>query len=114
MRGAIEGLRRTWGAGYRKVLLQLDSHAAITLLSNEDYARHQHALETASFTELRDRDWELVIRHTYRGGNRAADYLVGIGYGYLYGSHNISTSNCNLGYFLHYYDLFGVVILGIF
>ncbi|CAN1177272.1 Putative ribonuclease H protein At1g65750 [Linum perenne] len=108
MRGAIEGLRRAWDAGYRKVLLQLDSQTAITLLSNEVGARHQHALETATtFTELRNRDWELVIKHTYREGNRAADYLAGIGYGYPYGSHSISIFDCNLGYFLRY-DLLGI------
>ncbi|CAN1352429.1 Putative ribonuclease H protein At1g65750 [Linum perenne] len=44
MRGAIEGLKRTWTAGYRKVMLQLDSHATITLLTNDDNTRHQHAL----------------------------------------------------------------------
>ncbi|CAN1129207.1 Putative ribonuclease H protein At1g65750 [Linum perenne] len=107
MRGAIEGLRRTWTAGYRKVMLHLDSQAVITLLTNVDNTCHQHALETASFKELQSRDWELFIKHTYREGNRAADYLVGIGYGYPYGSHNISTSDCNLGYFLRY-DCFGI------
>ncbi|CAN1192177.1 Putative ribonuclease H protein At1g65750 [Linum perenne] len=56
MRGAIEGLRRTWVAGYRKVVLQLDSQAVILLLSNEDDTRHHHALEMASFKELCSRN----------------------------------------------------------
>ncbi|CAN1809883.1 Putative ribonuclease H protein At1g65750, partial [Linum perenne] len=107
MRGAIKGLRRAWDAGYRKVLIQLDSQTTITLLSSGVRARHQHALETANLEELRNRDWQLVIKHTYREGNRAADYLAGIGYGYPHGSHNISISDCNLGYFLRY-DLLGI------
>ncbi|CAN1179907.1 hypothetical protein LINPERPRIM_LOCUS12408 [Linum perenne] len=35
---------------------------------------------TARFRGLRDRDWILVILHTYREGNRAADFLANIGY----------------------------------
>ncbi|CAN1186558.1 Putative ribonuclease H protein At1g65750 [Linum perenne] len=100
MRGAIEGLTRAWNAGYRKVLLQLDSQAAITLLTDARNTRHLHALETDRFQELQSREWELVIKHTYREGNRAADYLAGIGYGYPYGSHTISPTDCNLVYFL--------------
>ncbi|CAN1797825.1 Putative ribonuclease H protein At1g65750 [Linum perenne] len=56
MRGAIEALQRTWDAGYRKVLLQLESQAAIDLLIQDDNMRTPHALETASFKELRHRD----------------------------------------------------------
>ncbi|CAN1191313.1 Putative ribonuclease H protein At1g65750 [Linum perenne] len=48
------------------------------------------------------RDWEVVVRHTYREGNRAADFLASIGYGYPFGSHSVPTSDCNLGYFLRY------------
>ncbi|CAN1168457.1 Putative ribonuclease H protein At1g65750 [Linum perenne] len=67
MRGAIEGLRRAWDVGYRKVLIQLDSQTAITLLSNGVRARHQHALETAKFEELRNRDWLALVMATRMG-----------------------------------------------
>ncbi|CAN1732206.1 Putative ribonuclease H protein At1g65750 [Linum perenne] len=107
MRGAIEGLTRAWNAGYRKVLLQLDSQAVITLLTDARNTRHLHVLETDRFKELQSREWELVIKHTYREGNRAADYLASIGYGYPYGSHTISPTDCNPVYFLRY-DCFGI------
>ncbi|CAN1142382.1 Putative ribonuclease H protein At1g65750 [Linum perenne] len=107
MRGAVEGLTRAWNAGFRRVLLQLDSQVSISLLTDTENLRHQHALETGRFIELQNRDWELKVKHTYREGNRAADYLVGIGYDYPYGSHTISTFDCNLGYFLRS-DYFGI------
>ncbi|CAN1771923.1 hypothetical protein LINPERHAP1_LOCUS12045 [Linum perenne] len=48
---------------------------------------NQHAMETLRFQELMGRDWSLKIEHAYREGNRAADFLVSIGYGYPFVSH---------------------------
>ncbi|CAN1138870.1 Putative ribonuclease H protein At1g65750 [Linum perenne] len=107
LRGAIEGLQRTWNAGYRNVIAQLDSRAAILILNSEDGVSNQFALEKAQFQELRGRGWNLVIKHTYREGNRAADYLASIGYDYPLGTHSISISECRLGYFLRY-DCLGI------
>ncbi|CAN1193234.1 Putative ribonuclease H protein At1g65750 [Linum perenne] len=53
------------------------------------------------------RDSEVVIKHVYREGNHAADHLAGIGYGYPFGSHSFSLSDCNFGYFLRY-DCLGI------
>ncbi|CAN1175878.1 Putative ribonuclease H protein At1g65750 [Linum perenne] len=85
MRGANEGLRRAWDAGFRRVELQLDSRVAITLLNSDDRLRTQHGLEIEKFKELKGRNWKVVIKHVYREGNHAADHLAGIGYGYLLG-----------------------------
>ncbi|CAN1314292.1 Putative ribonuclease H protein At1g65750 [Linum perenne] len=87
LRGVIEGLHRAWEAGFRNVVAQLDSSAAISILTSGDGSVNQFALEKALFQELRSRYWNLVIKHTYREGNRAADYLAGIGYGYPLGTH---------------------------
>ncbi|CAN1180946.1 Putative ribonuclease H protein At1g65750 [Linum perenne] len=86
IRGAVEGLRRAWEAGFRKVALQMDSQAAITLLTSIG---------------------NMTVTHTYREGNHAADYLAGIGYGYPFGSHNFPLVDCNLVYFLRY-DCLGI------
>ncbi|CAN1178079.1 Putative ribonuclease H protein At1g65750 [Linum perenne] len=107
LRGVIEGLHRTWEAGFRSVVAQLDSSAAISILTSDERLGNQFELEKAHFRELRSRDWNLVIKHTYREGNRAADYLASIGYGYPLGSHNVSISDCRLVYFLRY-DCFGI------
>ncbi|CAN1781429.1 Putative ribonuclease H protein At1g65750 [Linum perenne] len=107
MHGALEGLRRTWEAGFRKVVLQMDSLNAIALLSAEDESTHQHGMKTAQFRELCARDWRVEVCHTYREGNHAADYLASIGYDYPFESHTILISDCNLGYFLRY-DCMGI------
>ncbi|CAN1131087.1 Putative ribonuclease H protein At1g65750 [Linum perenne] len=106
IRGALEGLQRAWEAGYRNVIVQLDSKAALSILTRGE-TLNQFSLEIAHFRELQGRDWELIMRHTYREGNRAADHLASIGYGYPVGSHTVSISDCNLGHFLRY-DCLGI------
>ncbi|CAN1732296.1 Putative ribonuclease H protein At1g65750 [Linum perenne] len=78
MRGAIEGLRRTWDAGYQKVILQVDSLTAISLLLNKADTLHQHGMKTTQFQELVDKDWTVQLKHTFREGNHVADYLTSI------------------------------------
>ncbi|CAN1802249.1 Putative ribonuclease H protein At1g65750 [Linum perenne] len=90
MRGVNEGMRQAWEAGYRRVVLQLDSQVAITLLTSDEGLYNQHGLEIENFRELRGLNWMVIIKHTYREGNHAADYLAGIGYDYPFGSHSVS------------------------
>ncbi|CAN1785137.1 hypothetical protein LINPERHAP1_LOCUS16780, partial [Linum perenne] len=85
----------------------LGNQPVISLFVNGYEGRHQHVLEVARFKELRDRDWNLVVQHTYSEGNKAADYLASIGYGYPVGSHTVLSSDCNLGHFLRY-DCLGI------
>ncbi|CAN1821151.1 Putative ribonuclease H protein At1g65750 [Linum perenne] len=85
----------------------MDSRAAISLLTNGDTSTNQRALESIIFQELRGREWELRIEHTYREGNQAADFLASIGYEYPFGSHSFTISDCRLGYFLRL-DSFGI------
>ncbi|CAN1813020.1 Putative ribonuclease H protein At1g65750 [Linum perenne] len=105
LRGAIEGLRLAWRAGY--MLLQLDSKAAISLLTETRDTSHQHGMEVLQFRELCDRDWIIKTKHTYREGNHAANLLASLGYGYPLGSHTISTTDSQLVYFLRY-DCMGI------
>ncbi|CAN1164336.1 Putative ribonuclease H protein At1g65750 [Linum perenne] len=107
LRGAIEGLERTWTAGYRRVILQMDSMAAISLLRQVQDTSHQHGLEVICFQELCRRDWTVEIRHTYREENHATDFLANSGYLYPFGTHNFSIFDSNFGYFLRY-DCLGI------
>ncbi|CAN1311979.1 Putative ribonuclease H protein At1g65750 [Linum perenne] len=65
MRGAVEGLRRAWELGYRRILLRMDSLAAISLLTGAGEPTHQHGLETVLFQELCGRDWQVVVKHIF-------------------------------------------------
>ncbi|CAN1790040.1 Putative ribonuclease H protein At1g65750 [Linum perenne] len=89
IRGALEGLNRAWDAGFRKVFLLMDSQAAISILMNESNANHNLGMEILEFQELKQRSWELILKHTFREGNRVADFLANTGYDYPLGSHTI-------------------------
>ncbi|CAN1822235.1 Putative ribonuclease H protein At1g65750, partial [Linum perenne] len=100
LRGSVEELTRAWDAGFRKVILQLDSKVAIALMSNSTETAHQHGMEVIQFRELSNRDWTIQIQHTYREGNHAADFLASLSYDYHIGSHSILSNDVSLGCFL--------------
>ncbi|CAN1808181.1 Meiotic recombination protein DMC1 homolog [Linum perenne] len=79
MSEAITGLELAWDKGFRKVVLQLDSLAVISLLTSEDDTDHQHHIETIRFRELKNRDLEVVVQHTYSEENCSADFLASLG-----------------------------------
>ncbi|CAN1181551.1 Putative ribonuclease H protein At1g65750 [Linum perenne] len=86
LRGAITGLELAWAYGFRKIALQLDSRAAVAILSQ---------------------DWQVEIRHVYREANKAADFLASQGHMFPFGIHIFPLSDCNLGHILRY-DCLGV------
>ncbi|CAN1170716.1 Putative ribonuclease H protein At1g65750 [Linum perenne] len=86
IRGALEGIKRAWEAGYRKVEIQLDSQAAIAILND---------------------NWEVDIKHIYREANYAADHLASRGHTCPRGSHCIDLTDCRLAHFLRY-DCMGI------
>ncbi|CAN1726178.1 Putative ribonuclease H protein At1g65750 [Linum perenne] len=100
IRGAIQGLQLAWGKGFKKVILRMDSQAAISILTDEASPEHQHGLEVLIFREMCSRNWSVKIEHTYREGNYAADHLAALGYDYPIGNHMVSTTCNSLVYFL--------------
>ncbi|CAN1826392.1 Putative ribonuclease H protein At1g65750 [Linum perenne] len=102
IRGAI-GIRKAWDAGYRKVEVQMDSQAAIYILTNDNpRVAHQHSLEVLEVQELLHRDWEVTFKHVYREANHAAGFLANCGHSLPQGTHSIGLDNCNLSYYIRY------------
>ncbi|CAN1747579.1 Putative ribonuclease H protein At1g65750 [Linum perenne] len=101
------GLHIAWDRGLKKVELQVDALTILNLVEAECDPRHQHAMKFMEIRDLLRRDWEIRIRHVYREGNRAADFLAGIGFQFPLGYHLIPTSNVNLGFHLRY-DCIGI------
>ncbi|CAN1856235.1 Putative ribonuclease H protein At1g65750, partial [Linum perenne] len=86
LRGLIAGLDLSWDRGWRKVAVQCDSRVAIALLS---------------------KNWEVTLNHIFREGNKAADFLAGVGHNLPPGFHLFPISDCNLGYFVRR-DIMGI------
>ncbi|CAN1779642.1 Putative ribonuclease H protein At1g65750 [Linum perenne] len=108
IRGALEGLRLAWLTGFKKVEVQMDSLAAIAiLLDMSPVINHQHAVEVYQFRDWVSKDWEIKLKHVYREGNQAADYLARLGHKLHRGCHSIPLSDCNLAYHVRY-DCMGI------
>ncbi|CAN1810413.1 Putative ribonuclease H protein At1g65750 [Linum perenne] len=106
--GALEGVRRAWEAGHRKLEIQMDSKVAVGILLNRDPASsHQFTLEVLEFQEWLQREWTVELKHVYREANHAADYLANLGHNTTRGSHEVHHTDCNLAYFIRY-DVMGV------
>ncbi|CAN1127069.1 Putative ribonuclease H protein At1g65750, partial [Linum perenne] len=108
IRGAITGLELAWNYGFRRVELQVDSQAAISLLSSQTVPEHQHAVEVLHFQYLCKRDWRVNIRHVFHEANNAANFLASQGYEFPFGTHLFPLSDCNLGHILRH-DCLGVL-----
>ncbi|CAN1193376.1 Putative ribonuclease H protein At1g65750 [Linum perenne] len=102
LRGAIKGLQVAWELGLSKVELQVDSSAIIQMIEEVGEPKHQHAMEVLEFRDLVARDWDVQLRHVYREGNHAADFLAGIEFSFPIGCYRIPPSDVNLGYYLRY------------
>ncbi|CAN1177134.1 hypothetical protein LINPERHAP1_LOCUS5018 [Linum perenne] len=76
-----------WDMGFKKVHLQLDSMVAVTTIMGdlEEDSRHGRTLE--SIFEIRYRNWEVTISHTFLEGNRVADLLAHQGHSLDFGFH---------------------------
>ncbi|CAN1274248.1 Putative ribonuclease H protein At1g65750 [Linum perenne] len=87
LRATEIGLMIAWDMGFKKVHLQLDSMAAVTAIlgDQEEESRHGRTLE--SILELRSRNWEVTISHTFREGNRVVDLLAHHGHSLNFGFH---------------------------
>ncbi|CAN1780458.1 Putative ribonuclease H protein At1g65750 [Linum perenne] len=107
IRGVIFGLQLAWDLGYRRVLAQLDSSAAIAILEADGDVTHQHALEVFQFRELVSRNWDVKLIHIYREANKAADFLAGKGHSLTLGNHLVPSSDNSLGFYLRY-DCIGI------
>ncbi|CAN1266005.1 hypothetical protein LINPERPRIM_LOCUS12404 [Linum perenne] len=59
-------------------------------------------MEVLDFQELCKRDWEIQTRHVFREGNRAPDFLAGLGSSYPLGTPSIFVGDAKLGLHLRY------------
>ncbi|CAN1137166.1 hypothetical protein LINPERHAP2_LOCUS9883 [Linum perenne] len=89
LRGIVEGMRLAWDRGIRKLCIQSDSKAAVSILSKVDDLDH---------------------RHIFREANNAADYLAKMGHDLTLGTHVFLYPDSSLLYWLNF-DRFGSCLL---
>ncbi|CAN1254850.1 Putative ribonuclease H protein At1g65750 [Linum perenne] len=76
LRGIIDDMRLAWDKGIRKLCIQTDSKAAISLIRDVGNLEHRHASLVEQFHSLWNQDWEVTIHHIYREANNSTDYLA--------------------------------------
>ncbi|CAN1732092.1 Putative ribonuclease H protein At1g65750 [Linum perenne] len=89
LRDIATSLKLAWEAGFKKIVVQADSSAAISLINAEGHPSHQHAGEVLTIRELMLRECEVVIYHVYREGNHSADFLANLGHSLSLGTHQV-------------------------
>ncbi|CAN1754104.1 Putative ribonuclease H protein At1g65750 [Linum perenne] len=109
LRAIVEGLKLAWSLGIRKVAIQSDSAAAVTMLQASGRPTHRHAALVAEFQDIRDRQWEVSITHIFREANCCADYLANLGHSLWFGLHVFDYPVSLLSDWLRY-DLIGVAL----
>ncbi|CAL1398112.1 unnamed protein product [Linum trigynum] len=107
IKGVIEGLNRAWDYGYRKVMVGIDSTAALHLLTTTDQEDQRYLILIKQFQRLLNRNWEVKISHVYRECNKAADYLANRGHELSLEVHYFSISDSGLSFWV-LYDCMGI------
>ncbi|CAL1388604.1 unnamed protein product [Linum trigynum] len=79
------GLELTWKLGHRVVKLASDSQLAIQLIQERHDPIHPYATLLNLIRRKSGQDWLVSLTHTYREGNRVADWLSKHSLVYPYG-----------------------------
>ncbi|KAK2995401.1 hypothetical protein RJ640_029033 [Escallonia rubra] len=77
--GVFHGLQLAWKHGYRNVILELDSQIVARSLGSlaMDGGPHRHLIRECK--KLLNQDWNCQVMHSFREGNKAADWLANLG-----------------------------------
>ncbi|CAN1136422.1 hypothetical protein LINPERPRIM_LOCUS21098 [Linum perenne] len=68
-----------WANDVRKLRIQSDSQAAVAMLSDVDNNCHQCDELSDQFSQLKNCDWEVTIKHIYHKATDASTYLANFG-----------------------------------
>jgi ribonuclease HI len=77
--GVYEGLRQCHRMGFRKVELDIDSMAVVSVLKNRRSSSSSGCSLLKRIWRLMQHDWIIEISHIYREANKCADALANFG-----------------------------------
>ncbi|CAL1382969.1 unnamed protein product [Linum trigynum] len=73
--GILKGLELAWKKGSRFLILESDSQLALHLIEKRTDNVHPHSTILGAIRRLLAKEWVVRLVHTYREGNRVADWL---------------------------------------
>ncbi|KAL4298591.1 hypothetical protein AHAS_Ahas17G0016200 [Arachis hypogaea] len=96
MWGIYHGLKIAWDLGLRRIIMESDSTAVVTILNKKE-GLHSH-LEplVRSIANLMQKNWELRIENIYREDNKCTNWLAKENLKSLSGCQFIDSLPCNL------------------
>ena len=74
------GLNITWNLGFKRIILEVDSLAIISLVTNKILEVHPCWSLASKVKSMMDKDWDVHIKHTWQEGNRVADICANLGH----------------------------------
>jgi ribonuclease HI len=77
--GVLEGLTQVYRMGFRKVELEIDSEAVVSVLKNGCSKSSSGCSLLKRIWHLLAKDWVVEISHIYREANHCADALANLG-----------------------------------
>ncbi|CAN1138929.1 Putative ribonuclease H protein At1g65750 [Linum perenne] len=90
LRGADLGLQLAWNLGVKKVILELDSRAAVQSINGEEEFDSRHGPILFHIRQMMQKNWNVKVQHSYRETNRVADLLANWGHDLRLGVHQFS------------------------
>ncbi|CAL1362249.1 unnamed protein product [Linum trigynum] len=93
----FHGLEVAWNTGCRTLKMESDSRLAIELINNRLDQVHPYSTLLSAIRRKLSQDWLVSISHTYREGNRVADWLSKHSLVYPYGMHELANPPQGLG-----------------
>lgn len=78
--GAFCALDLSWLNGFWKIILKLDSRAALALIHKDLDVKHPYALVFHKFQELLNRSWVVRVVKIFREANHVVHCLANLGH----------------------------------
>ncbi|CAL1355748.1 unnamed protein product [Linum trigynum] len=89
--GIFHGLGLAWQNGSRTLIVETDSQLALQLIEKRKDPVHPLATLLTAIRRRLAQDWVVRLCHTYREGNRVADWLSKHSLVYPYGKYELDT-----------------------
>ena len=83
--GAVHGLRLAWDKKCLKVVLEMDNQLAVNMIKGSMQVCNRSKALVLEIRRMLTWNWEVTITHSYREGNRCADFLANASFNFPFG-----------------------------